>query len=65
MSMELEYFSLFRSTNLKTCGHLIIKDSLLCPWGKKVVIFLPKFNLLTMGSLLIRTLFGSFSGSLY
>ena len=56
--MELE-FSLFRSsTNLKTCGHLIIQDSLLCSWGKKAVtvIFLPKLNPLTMGVLLIGTL---------
>lgn len=56
MLMEPIEFSLFRSTNLKTCGHLIIKDSLLCPKGKKAVIFLPKLNPLNMGTLLIETL---------
>ena len=54
--MELIEFSLLRSTNLKICGHLIIKDSLLCPSGKKAVIFLPKLNVLNMGTLLIGTL---------
>ena len=56
MLMELE-FSLFKSsTNLKSCGHLIIKDSLLCSWGKKAVIFLPELNPLNVGTLLIGTL---------
>ena len=58
MLMELIEFSLLRSTNLKTCGHLIIKDSLLFPWawGKKVVTFLSQLNPLNVGTLLIATL---------
>ena len=31
LEINVNEFSLFRSTNLKICGHLIIKDSLLCP----------------------------------
>ena len=54
MLMELE-FSLFRSsTNLKTCGHLIIKE--FAPGERKRVIFLPKLNPLNMGTLLIGRL---------
>ena len=58
MLMELIEFSLLRSTNLKICGHLVIKDSFLSPWawGKKVVTFLSQLNPLNVGTLLIGTL---------